>query len=441
MKKLFFIGIFALLCMVGLCGCEKKTTLSPDSPVTLSIWHVYGEQADSPMNRLIDQFNETVGKEKGIILDVTVVTNSSVLGTQLLDAYANKPGSPSMPDLFSSAPSIVEKIGVEHVLDWQDYFSEEELSEFVEEFIQDGMVEDHLAVFPVSKSSFALFLNGAQFDRFSAETGVTCSDLSDWEGFFDAAARYYEWSGGKSFCSFDYLVRTIDLDAMARSDDLYTANGWYNLDNPVIRDSWMRFIRPLVLGHISLSDPYSSTNLTTGEALTGIGSTAGILYFNDTVTYPDNTSEPTNLRVLPLPKSAGAKGIMPVTGVGLSAYRTTEQKAEAAAVFLHWFTEKQRNLEFVVETGYMPVNNGAFDAIEGYPFPNKSYEELYMAIKTMRETYTPVILSTQNGIHERENALLEKLRQKQFSWQQRARQGESADGLAEESWDLFCAVQ
>lgn len=194
MKKLFACALILLLA-AGLSGCQKETTLSPDAPVTLTMWHVYGEQADSPMNRLIDQFNETVGKEKGIIIDVTVVTNIAVLGEQLLDAHANTPGSPSMPDLFSSGPGVVEKMGVEHVLDWQDYFSEKELSDFVGEFIQDGMVDGHLAVFPVSKSSLALFINGSQFDRFSAETGVTYSDLADWDGFFDAASRYYEWSG------------------------------------------------------------------------------------------------------------------------------------------------------------------------------------------------------------------------------------------------------
>ena len=440
MKKLFACALILLLA-AGLSGCQKETTLSPDAPVTLTMWHIYGEQADSPMNRLVDQFNETVGKEKGIILDVTGVTNTSVLSSQLLDAHTNKPGSPPMPDLFSSNPSIVEKIGVEQVLDWQDYFSEEELSHFVGEFIQEGTVQDHLAVFPVAKSSFALFINGSQFDRFSAETGVTYSDLADWNGFFDAAARYYEWSGGKSFCSVDHLVRTMDLSARAQSDDLYADNGWYDLDNPVVRTSWMQFVRPLIQGHISISEPYASTRLTTGAALTGISSTAGILYFNDTVTYPDNTSEPTNLRVLPLPKPAGTQGIMPVTGVGLSAYRTTEQKAEAASIFLHWFTEKQRNLEFVVETGYMPVNNGAFEAIEEYSFFNESYRELYVAIKTMRETYTPLILSTQGTFYDKEKTLSGELRQMQYSWRQRALQGESMDSLAEESWDLFCAVQ
>ena len=131
---------------------------------------------------------------------------------------------------------------------------------------------------------------------------------------------------------------------------------------------------------------------------------------------------------------------MPVTGVGLAAYRTTEQKAEAAAVFLRWFVEEQRNLDFVAETGYMPVNNGAFDAIDGYSFPNASYAELYEAINTMRETYEPFVQTADNDFYVRANAFYEDLRQIQPTWNKRTLQGEAIDILAEESWDLFCAV-
>ena len=53
----------------------------------------------------------------------------------------------------------------------------------------------------------------------------------------------------------------------------------------------------------------------------------------DTVTYPDNTQEPMDLHVLPMPKTAGADALMTQAGVGLCAYKTTAQKAEAAALF------------------------------------------------------------------------------------------------------------
>ena len=73
----------ALLLLFSLSGCAEKTALDPKKPVTLTLWHVYGEQADSPMNRLVEEFNSTVGQEKGIIVTVTNVSSSSKITAQL----------------------------------------------------------------------------------------------------------------------------------------------------------------------------------------------------------------------------------------------------------------------------------------------------------------------------------------------------------------------
>ena len=89
----------------------------------------------------------------------------------------------------------------------------------------------------------------------------------------------------------------------------------------------------------------------------------------------------------------------------------------------------------------MPVNNGAFDAIESYSFPSKSYQELYTAIKTMRDTYTPFVQTAGSDFYSKANVLYEDLRQMQPSWLQRTQQGERIDALAEETWDLFRSVQ
>jgi len=47
MKKLIILFLTALLLMAGLVSCTQKSLLDPTAPVTLSLWHVYGEQADS----------------------------------------------------------------------------------------------------------------------------------------------------------------------------------------------------------------------------------------------------------------------------------------------------------------------------------------------------------------------------------------------------------
>lgn len=202
----------------------------------------------------------------------------------------------------------------------------------------------------------------------------------------------------------------------------------------------MQFARALAQGHIVVSDLYSNTQVMTGEVLSGLGSSAAILYYNDTVTYEDGHSEPMDLQVVPMPMTAGAEPLMTQAGVGLCAYKTTEQKAEAASLFAHWLTEKQRNLDFVTSTGYMPVRNGAFDSIDEVEFADPGYANLYAALKTMQETYTPLAEVRFNDYYSKVHALYDGLRQMQQELPQRAAAGEDVETLAEETWALFRSI-
>lgn len=445
MKKtlaLLLSGLFLMsLVTSGLYGCAEKSLLDPKNPTTLTIWHVYGEQADAPMNLLIEEFNDTVGKEKGIRIQVTNVTGTSKILAQLQDAQSGKPGSADLPDLFSCHTQNAPVLGIDNLLDWNDCFTEKELASYVPEFIDSGIIDDKLVVFPVSKSTYALFLNGSEFARFSEETGVKLEDLSHWNGFFAAAEKYFEWSDGHAFCAFDYLIRHMELDILSRYGKLeYTEGGWYDETDPAVKEAFSMFAESLAQGHIVVSDLYANTQVMTGEVLSGIGSSAAVGYYNDTVTYPDNTSEPMELIVLPLPKSGGEKEYMPQTGVGLCAFKTTEQKAEAAYEFAKWFTESERNLDFVVSTGYMPVTNGAFEKIEAYDFADAGYESLYNAIRIMYNETVPVVRPDFAGFYDKTNALYNGIREMQASLIERAEKGERIDVLTEELWNLFCGI-
>ncbi|MBE6870844.1 MAG: extracellular solute-binding protein [Ruminococcaceae bacterium] len=436
---LLLLIVISTVCMAS--GCSNSTLLDPDDPVTLTIWHVYGEQANAPMNLLVDEFNDTVGKEKGIQVIVTNVTGTSKILAQLLDAQAGKPGALEMPDLFSCHTQNAPSLGADNLVDLGQWFTDKELNSYVPEFLESGMFEGKLAVFPVSKSTYALFINGSQFKRFSADTGVTYESLSDWNGFFDVAEKYYNWSNGKAFCAFDYLIRHLELDIISRYGKLdYTDSGWYDENDPAVKESFTMFAEAFAKGHITVSNMYANTQVMTGEVPSGIGSSAAIGYYNDTVTYPDNTSEPTDLQVLPLPKSGGEHEYMPQTGVGICAYKTTEQKAEAAYEFIKWFTESERNLDFVVKTGYMPVTNRAFAAIDGYAFEDKGYESLYNAIKTMHDGYTPIVRPDFDGFYDKTNALYDWLRENQPSLTERYQNGEDISVLTEEMWSFFCDI-
>ena len=287
----------AVLPGLALAGCGgSKTLLSAKDPTMLSIWHVYGEQADSPMNRLLTEFNDTVGKEKGILLNVTNMTNSAAIGGQLQDAKAGKPGALDLPDLFSAHPSDASALGIETLVDWNDWFTAEDMAAYVPGFVQDGIIEGRQVVFPVSKSTQLIFLNGSQYARFAADTGAQLSTLATWDGFFEMAA----------------------------------------------------------------------------------------------------------------------------------------------AVFLRWLTEQQRNLEFAADTGYMPVSSVAFDAIADYPFEQQSYQRLYDVYNEMRLQNTPLSEPGIVGYHAKAKALYDSLLQRQKDYPQRLAGGETLEALAEETWQLLC---
>lgn len=441
-KRLLLLLILSLVFVTCASGCGQKSLLNPDNPVTLTLWHVYGEQADSPMNRLIDEFNSSVGKEKGIVIATTLMSNASQIGQKLLDAQAEKPGALDMPDMFFCHNSNAEELGVDNLIDWETWFTKDEMGAFVSDFLPDGMVDDTLVVLPVTKSTQLLFLNGTEFARFSSAVDVSLDDLESWDGFFETAAKYYDWSDGKPFCAFDYLLRSVELNAIssgAAAESLYK-DGWYDFSNSALQTSWMQFADALVQGHIVISDLYSNTQVMTGEVAGGMGSSASILYYNDTVTYPDNTTEPMNLQILPMPRAAGGKLLASQAGVGLCALKTTAQKQEAVSLFAHWLTESDRNLAFAAQTGYMPVTYDAFDAIKDYNFNNAAFESLYRTFTQVQQSAQILSEPAFAGFYGKAGSLYEALRAKQKDYAKRSAGGADTEQLSEQTWKLFQGI-
>lgn len=147
-----------------------------------------------------------------------------------------------------------------------------------------------------------------------------------------------------------------------------------------------------------------------------------------------------DLQVLPPPTADGRDLLVTQAGVGLCAYKTTDQKAEAA-VFARWLTDAERNLKFCVETGYMPVNKASFDKIKGYEFKSDAYKNLYSAIVKVNETATAVREPSFVGYYNKIYSLYDNLRTLQKTMPERYKNGESAEVLAEELWELFKGIK
>ena len=151
--KKVFVGVLIVSLLI-LPGCFKRDEPSPDNPVTLTLWHNFGGQMQTTMDGLVDEFNKTVGKDNGILLSVTSISDSATIREKLTMIAADDPGAPEMPDIATCYPqtaALLTDRGLIASLD--EYFSKSELDAYLPRFLDEGRLSGKLYVFPFAKST------------------------------------------------------------------------------------------------------------------------------------------------------------------------------------------------------------------------------------------------------------------------------------------------
>ena len=384
-KKLISLGVVLCLILASFTGCgASKSTQT----TTITIWHVYGEQSDSPLNDMITEFNNTVGIQKGIAVKAMKVSDTNTIHEAVLKSDEGGPGTEQLPDIFVAYPKTVMAMkNNNELVDFKDYLTEEEIGAFSEDFINEGMIDGRLLILPVAKSTELLFLNKTLFDRFAEKSGASLDDLSTWDGLLNTSREYTKQTG-KSFLAHDYFFNYFQLGMASTGNSIFTDNG-LNLDKE-FDEVWNPMAEAAVEGSIWLGSGYASEALRTGDAIASIASSAGILYYSDTVTYEDNTTEDMELIALPCPSYSSGEKLAMNRGAGLCLMKSDEKREEAAMTFLKWITAPENNVKFVTQAGYMPVTDDAFenylpDAIGSLQSPR--YKSLYNAFIEMQKDY------------------------------------------------------
>ncbi len=432
----------ALLCVAALAfslvGCGLKSSLNPNAPVTLTIWHVYGNQTESPFNDTIENFNATTGKEKGVYVSVTAIIDSESIDGALDDSANNAPGAAELPDLFTAYPRVAESIGTERLTDWNEIYSEEELSVFVDDFLTEGNIDDKQLTLPIAKSTEVLFVNKTLFDRFCEDTGYTEADFATFDSLFEMATAYYDRSGGKSLIQYDDFYNYFLINTAAKGGELVRSSK-LNCTSKEFESVFIPVAKAAIHGGVSLYDNYATDLWKTGDVISYIGSSAGILYARDDVTYADNSTEDIEITVLPYPVFEGAQPTVMQRGVTLFAHNTENaQKNEAIKVFVDYLTEKEVNIDFVTKAGYIPGTTEAFEGLfaDLDRVENPKYRMLYDAVSKMYGEYSfmplPVFENSSAMQKSFDSFITDTLDDAHTEFEKRVAEGEDENTVMEE---------
>lgn len=414
-KNIITFAVLIVIFLVMLAGCDNSIIVSSQNPTTLTLWHNYGGQLKETMDDMIDEFNETVGKKEGIIINVTSISGSAAIHEKLTMAANGDPGAPELPDITTIYPKTALTLAEKGLLvDLNQHFNPQELAAYIPDFLEEGRLNgDNLFVFPTAKSTEVLFVNTTLFNKFAQDTGAHIEDLQTFEGIIKTAALYYEWTDkqtpdipndGKMFFMPDSLFN-YSLVGYEQLGSHFIKDGNINITSPSFAKIWDSYYRPAVLGQVAIFSGYATDLAKTGDIVCSTGSTAGVSFFSPLVTYADNTSEPVVLAILPYPIFEDGKKVAIQRGAGMSVIKSNPQKEYLASIFIKWFTRPENNLRFVSCTGYLPVTEEAFGEIMSREIENISDDNIKKLLNTSRimqneyEFYIPPLF---DGIDELE---------------------------------------
>jgi multiple sugar transport system substrate-binding protein len=374
-KGLILMAIISWVCV----GCSKssdsKDLLDPKDPVTVTIWHYYNGSQLKAFDKLVQEFNMTVGAEKGIIVEGESQGNVESLEQAVLDSVLNKAGAKEMPSVFAAyADTAYEIDSLGMVVDLSPYFTREELDSYVDSYIEEGYLDgkDALKILPIAKSTEIFVINKTDWQPFADACGYTLEDLQTVENITKVAKAYYEWSDartpaendGKAFFGRDAMANYMIIGAKQLGSEIFSVKDGkaeLNFDKRVMKKLWENYYVPFVKGYFSASGGFRSDDVKTGNILSFVGSSSGAMFFPDEVTVDDNTSYPIELEVIKAPVFEGGENFLVQQGAGMVVTDTNEREIYASVEFLKWFTQEQQNIEFSLMSGYLPVKKGAND--------------------------------------------------------------------------------
>lgn len=369
---------FALILAAGLlAGCAAPAATEPKQaePESVTVWHYYNGPQKETFDQLVQEFNETVGREKRIVVEAVSKGTLSGLIEAVSESAAEQIGSSKLPQLSTAYSGTALELDQQGLLaDIGPYLTEEERAAYVDAYLEEGCFSDDgsLKIFPTAKSTEVLTLNLTDWEPFAQATGSSLQELATWEGIARTAERYYQWTDaqtpaledGHAFFGRDAMANyMLAGSSQLGCEILQVRDGraLLNFDEAAMRQLWDAYYLPYVKGHYTAQGKFRSDDMTLGNLIAYVGATSGAPYTPEKVVYEDGSSKDITCAVLPAPNFEGTEPVAVQQGAGMVLFQGEERTERAAVEFLKWFTQAETNLRFCAGSGYLPVRKDAND--------------------------------------------------------------------------------
>lgn len=288
-------------------------------------------------------------------------------------------------------------------------------------------------------------LNRTDWDKFAEATGASQDALQTIEGITQTAQSYYEWTDslteepddGKAFFGRDAMANYFLIGARQLGVEIFSIQDGQvvlNFDKAVVRKLWDNYYIPFVKGYFAASGRFRSDDIQTGNIVAFVGSSSGATFFPDKVILSDTESYDIEMKAMESPGFAEGEKIAVQQGAGMVVTNTDEAQIQAAVTFLKWFTEDERNIEFSLASGYLPVTKTANDLDKMKQYLSGEEESALAIVEAALDTVNHNTLYTtkafQNGTSARhilEHSMKDKATADRKTVEERLSAGQTLD--------------
>ena len=136
MKHIRHYFCTALLGTAVLTACSGAEKVKSNTPVQITMWNYYNGAQKEEMDRLVQEFNDTVGLKQKIVVESVSKGSVSELEDAVRDSTDGKTGSDPLPDFCSAyADAAYDLWKKDKISDFRPYLTDEEYDSYISGYL------------------------------------------------------------------------------------------------------------------------------------------------------------------------------------------------------------------------------------------------------------------------------------------------------------------
>ena len=376
MKK-GLICILSLMMVLGLGACSSNggKTTEPEnggsdkaalvteitSPISIEFWHNCTNIQEEIVNQRVEEFNSTIGKEKGITVTAINQGSSAEVNNKVVGAVKAK----NAPAVVLSQQTYVEDLlASEAVVDLTPYINDaavgmtdyDDIYESFRTFGANYSVEGTYSL-PFTMYTEVLYYN----QKFFETNGLTVP--TTWEELAETSAKIQAITGNPAFGT-DYPADMFITLTKQFGGDYTNVKGelLFNSEAAIKALTYMQ--ENIQNGNFRLAgeDMFFSGPFANGIVPMYIGRTVESQYISSKIADPEQVVWASAA----IPQADAANKQVISNGYVLAALNQSgnAEQSYAAYEFIKFMSSKESNLPMTLNTGYLPIRQSVVDDAE-----------------------------------------------------------------------------